>query len=72
MLLFPRKNINPELMGGAPPGAMSSRHPSGWIQQHIFTERFQHFLSFAKPTNEDTAMLVFDGNRTLGTWMLLT
>jgi hypothetical protein len=62
MLIFAIKIMKPELIDGAPPGTISSCDPSGWIQQHIFTERFQHCLSFAKTTNEDPAVLVSDGN----------
>jgi hypothetical protein len=53
--------MKPELMDGALPGAISC-HPSGRIQQHIFTQWFQHSLRFSKPTNEDPAVLVFDGH----------
>jgi hypothetical protein len=58
MLIFSRKNMNPELMAGA----ISYCHPPSWIQQHSFTQWLQHLLSFAKPTNEDPAVLVFDGH----------
>jgi hypothetical protein len=60
VLIFLRKNMKPELMEGEPPVAISSCLPSGRIKQHFFTERFQHFLSFAKPANEDQAVLAFD------------
>jgi hypothetical protein len=62
MLIFSRKNMKPELMEGAPPGAILYCHPSSWIQQHICTQWFEHFLRFAKPTNEDPAVLVLDGH----------
>jgi hypothetical protein len=63
MLILPSKNMKPELMDGAPFGATSSYHPPGYIQQHILTEQFQLFLSFAKPRDEDPAVSI--------RWMLL-
>ncbi|KAJ8891508.1 hypothetical protein PR048_004036 [Dryococelus australis] len=33
--------MKPELMDGAPPGAVAACHPSGWIQQHICTRGFK-------------------------------
>ncbi|GBP82415.1 hypothetical protein EVAR_99106_1 [Eumeta japonica] len=36
--------IGKRLMKGAPPGAIGKVHPSGWIQAHLFTEWFKHFL----------------------------
>jgi hypothetical protein len=60
--MFQRKIMKPELTNGAPPGAIPSHHPSGWIQRHIFTGWFQHCIRFTKPTNEDSAVLAFDGH----------
>ncbi|KAJ8941970.1 hypothetical protein NQ314_010190 [Rhamnusium bicolor] len=62
MLIFPRKNRNDQLMRGAPPGSIYAVHPSGWIQQNLFTQWFQHFISFVKPSAEDPVLLVLDGH----------
>lgn len=37
LLIWPRKNMKPELMNGAPAGSIWACHPSGWIQSNIFT-----------------------------------
>lgn len=58
MMIFPRKNMKPELKYGAQPDAVSA---SGRIQ-HIFTQWFKHFLSCVKPTEDDLAVLVLDGH----------
>lgn len=61
-LIFPRKNRNDQLMRGAPHGSAYAVHPSGWVQQEIFTEWFQHFIKFVKPTEESPVLLILDGH----------
>lgn len=60
--VFPRKNHQPALMNGAPPGSESSCHLSGWVQVPIFTKWFKHFLSFVKPSKDEPVLLVLDGH----------
>lgn len=62
MLVFPRKNRNDQLMRGAPPGSIYAVHPSGWIQQNLFTMWFNHFIQFVKPTEEFPVLLILDGH----------
>ena len=62
LIVFPRKNMKEELMDGAPLGSVSACHPSGWIQTHIFTKWFDHFVNFVKPSSEDPVVLVLDGH----------
>ncbi|GBP96436.1 hypothetical protein EVAR_99097_1 [Eumeta japonica] len=64
MLIFPRKNYSDQLMKGAPPGAIGKVHPSGWIQAHLFTEWFKHFLEKTNPTEQSPVLLVLDGHYT--------
>lgn len=64
LVIFPRKNMNEQLMRGAPPGSIATCHPSGWVQTNIFTKWFDHFLKFAKPTKECPILLVLDGHST--------
>lgn len=62
LIVFPRKNMKEELMDGAPAGSISACHPSGWIQTHIFTQWFDHFVTFVKPSVDDPAVLILDGH----------
>lgn len=62
MLVFPRKNMKQELLDGAPPGTIAGCHPSGWIQQHLFTQWFRHFVKHTKPSADDPVVLVLDGH----------
>ena len=62
MIVFPRKKKELKLMKGAPPGAISGFHPSGWIQCDLFCQWMKHFASFVKPTAEDPVVLIMDGH----------
>jgi hypothetical protein len=42
MLIFPRTNMGDQLIRGAPQGVSGTFHPSGWVQPHLFTDRFHH------------------------------
>lgn len=62
LFVFPRKNMKEELLDGAPPGSIAACHPSGWIQQHIFTQWLKHFIVHVKPTEDDPVVLILDGH----------
>lgn len=62
MLIFPRKNRNDQLLRGAPPGSVYEVHPSGWVQQNLFTKWFQHFIKFVKPSEGSPVLLILDGH----------
>jgi len=48
LLVFPRKNMKPELMNDTPPGSIHACHPSGWIQSEILTQWFLLFIKHTK------------------------
>lgn len=62
MIIFPRKNMSDALMRGAPPGSIGRSHPSGWIQTYLFTEWFEHFVKFVKPSEASPVLLLLDGH----------
>lgn len=62
MLIYPRKNRNDQLIRGAPPGTIYDVHPSGWIQQNIFTKWFRHFIQFVKSSEDNPVLLILDGH----------
>ncbi|XP_018361237.1 PREDICTED: tigger transposable element-derived protein 1-like isoform X2 [Trachymyrmex cornetzi] len=62
MLIFPCKNMSNILMKGAPIGSIGTCHPSGWVQTHLFTEWFQHFIKKINPTKESPVLLILDGH----------
>lgn len=63
-VIFPRQRMKIELQDGAPPGTAFACHPSGWMQTEIFSEWFDHFLKFAKPSEADPVLLILDGHAT--------
>ncbi|XP_030751456.1 tigger transposable element-derived protein 1-like [Sitophilus oryzae] len=62
MLIFPRKNMNIQLMKGTPPGSISAGHPSGWVQASLFSQWFRHFINTVKPSPTSPMLLVLDGH----------
>lgn len=62
LVIFPRKNMNAQLVNGAPPGSVGVYHPSGWVQLNIFTKWMEHFVSFVKPSKDAPTLLVLDGH----------
>ncbi|XP_028049435.1 tigger transposable element-derived protein 1 isoform X1 [Monomorium pharaonis] len=63
MIIFPEKNNNTIniLMKGAPPSSIGDIHPSGWVQNNLFTKWLKHFISKTKPSKDDPVLLLFDG-----------
>lgn len=62
LVIFPQKNMNNQLMRGAPPGTIGLAHPSGWVQANIFTTWFKHFVEKVNPFEESPVLLVLDGH----------
>ena len=63
MFIFPRHKVTTELMKGAPPGAIATCHPSGWVQMELFTQWFRHFLDVVRPREGNPALLILDGQQ---------
>jgi hypothetical protein len=53
-----------ELKDGTPPGTDFVWHHSGWMPTEIFSQWFDHFLKYAKPSKEDPVLLILDGHAT--------
>ncbi|XP_015435159.1 PREDICTED: uncharacterized protein LOC107190790 [Dufourea novaeangliae] len=62
MLIFRRVRMKTELMDGAPPGSAYACNASGWMKLEVFAQWFEHFLTHAKPSAEDPALLILDGH----------
>ncbi|KAF2901929.1 hypothetical protein ILUMI_04253 [Ignelater luminosus] len=61
-IYLPRQRIKQELMDGAPPGAVSACHQSGWMQGEIFVKRFRHCIDHVTATAEAPVLLLLDGH----------
>lgn len=63
LLLFPRKRIKEELMDRAPIGSIAAASPSGWINEEIFAQWFDHFISVVQPRmRPQPTLLILDGH----------
>ena len=43
-------------------GSIHACHPSGWIQNEIFSQWFLHFIKHTEPTKEDPGTIHTPGN----------
>lgn len=64
LMIFPRVRMKAELLDGAPAGTVAVCHPSGWMQQHIFTEWMRHFISCVRSCKQNPVLLILDGHAT--------
>lgn len=64
LFIFPRKRMNERLMIGAPTESCAFPTTSGWMTTEAFLKWMQHFVSFAKPTENDPVLLLIDGHGT--------
>ncbi|KAJ2938063.1 hypothetical protein O0L34_g19386 [Tuta absoluta] len=62
MMIFPRKNISDRLMKGDPVRSIGRARPSAWIQTHLFTQWFEHFIDYVQPFEASPVLLLFDGH----------
>ena len=60
MVVFPRSNINAELLDSPPTGSIAACHKVGCIQKDSFTQRCKHFVRFVKPSTQDPVILTLD------------
>ena len=73
MLIFPRKNMNPRLMNGAPPGAIGVTSPSGWINGELYIKWLDHFIRHTGASADRKVLLILDNHEshiTLQAWQL--
>ena len=62
-LIFPRKRFKAELLDGGPAGAIGVANESGWINEDIFLQWFEHFLKVFQPQHRSSpSLLIMDGH----------
>ena len=62
LMVFPRSNMNAELLDSPPSGSTAACHKAGCIQKDSFTQRFKHFVRFVNPSTQDPVNLTVDGH----------
>lgn len=61
-MIFPRVNMNDQLLKGAPQLTVGAASKSGWTDAAIFKRWFDHFVGVVKPPVEDPHLLLLDGH----------
>lgn len=64
LFVFPRVNFKHFMLTGAPPGSIGAANPSGWSNETIFLQFFNHFIDHARPSVERPALLLMDNHET--------
>lgn len=64
MMVFPRVNFKDHMLIGAPPGTVGAAAPSGWSNDNIFSQYFDHLISFVKPSINDRILIILDNHST--------
>lgn len=61
-LIFPRKRFKAELLDRGPVGAVGAANASGWINEELFLQWFDHFSTFSQPLHRSSpSLLIMDG-----------
>lgn len=61
-IIFPRKNMRPELIDDAPTGTLGVAQESGWMTTAVFYKWLKHFQSYVKASVENKVLLILDGH----------
>ena len=62
-IIFPRVRMKASLMDNAPPGTVGRAAKSGWINEDLFAEWFDHFLATVQPqARPNPVLLLADGH----------
>ena len=60
--VFKRKRMNNQLLRGGNADMLATVSDSGWINENLFVDWLNHFISFAKPTKDEPMLLVLDNH----------
>lgn len=54
--IFPRKNLKPHMLNGAPPGSKGAAHPSGWMTGTNFVEYLKHITDIVLSRRQESPL----------------
>jgi hypothetical protein len=60
--IYPRKIMRPEFKTGEPPGSDAIAHESGWMTTNNFIHCLNHFVKYAKPSENNKTLLILDNH----------
>ncbi|GBM34390.1 hypothetical protein AVEN_124085-1 [Araneus ventricosus] len=61
-LIVPKKRMNPLLYKNAPNGTLPLISDTGYMNSHLFIDWLKYFVKHAKPSTEDTVLLMADNH----------
>jgi hypothetical protein len=61
-LIFPRKQMAPDLTSSAPTGTLALVPESDFMNTGLFPEWLQHFAQHVTPTKDDPVLLILDNH----------
>ena len=61
-LIFARKNMQPRLLDGSPPGTQGTCSPTGWISGEVFLKWMHFFVEQVRPTADKKVLLLLDNH----------
>lgn len=63
MFIYPRVRVRPEFLDRGPVGAIARANKTGWINDELFSDWFQHFLDQVQPkSRQQPTLLLADGH----------
>ncbi|XP_045782879.1 uncharacterized protein LOC123879265 [Maniola jurtina] len=62
VIVFPRKNTNPRMAVGTPPGSLILANPSGWMNSELFLDVMKHFIRRTGTSKEYPSILLMDNH----------
>jgi len=62
MFVFPRKKFKSYMLKNAPVGSLGTANQSGWMTTELFVEYLDHFIKYAKCSQEEPVLLVLDNH----------
>lgn len=73
LLIFPRARFKQELLDRGPIGAVGAASKSGWVNEVIFMNWFDHFIRFFQPQHRpNPCLLIMDGHSSHVNYELVT
>ena len=62
LLIFPRVNFKNFMLHGAPAGTIGGANPSGWSNETLFNQFFDHFIQYSNASVSNRVLLIFDNH----------
>lgn len=62
MLIFPQKNFKDFMLKGAPVGTIGGANPTGWSNEDLFYQFFQHFIKYSRANKDNPVILLLDNH----------